>query len=248
MSSTSATILPDPQHLRLLGLVSDDRGIVATVAAIAVTSVCPQCGHPSRRIHSHYVRHVADLPWQGIAFRLELHMHRFFCDRLECSQRIFTERLPGTLAPSARTTLRLATSPPGGRLGLGRSSGQASVGEVWGSRACATGSAGVSRDTLLRVIRRMPAADPARHSPSWASTISPCAGAIRAAPLWSISSATTWWICSTTPAPRQPLPGCAPTRRSRSSVAIAERATPRRPALPLRRPSTLPTGGICGTT
>ena len=108
MSSTPATILPDPRHLRLLGLVGDDRGIVATVAAIAPTSVCPQCGHPSRRIHSHYVRRVADLPWHGVAFRLELHVRRFFCDHLECSQRIFTERLPGTVAPSARNTLRLA--------------------------------------------------------------------------------------------------------------------------------------------
>ncbi len=155
MSSTPATILPDPQHLRLLGLVGDDRNIIATVAAIAPTSSCPQCGHPSRRIHSHYVRRVADLPWHGVAFRLELHVRRFFCDCLECSQRIFTERLAGTVAPSARTTLRLAHLLQQVGLALGGAAGTRLVGSL-GIAGLRHGSASVSRDTLLRIIRRTP--------------------------------------------------------------------------------------------
>ena len=155
MSSTPATILPDPEHLRLLGVVGDAEGIVATVAAMALTSVCPQCGYPSRRIHSHYVRRVADLPWQGIAFRLELHVRRFFCDRLECSQRIFTERLPGTVAPSARTTHRLRRLLQDVALALGGAAGTRLLGG-FGIAGLRHGSARISRDTLLRVIRRMP--------------------------------------------------------------------------------------------
>jgi transposase len=153
MSSTPTTILPDSPHLRLLGLVGDDCGIVATVAAIALTSVCPQCGYLSGRIHSHYVRHVADLPWHGVAFRLELHVRRFFCDHADCSQGIFTERLPGVVAPGARTTLRLAQVLLQVAMALGGAAGGrllASLG-VPGLRQSSTG---VSRHTLLRVIRR----------------------------------------------------------------------------------------------
>src|SRR5260370_6025914 len=50
---------------------------------------------------------VADLPWAGCALRLELYVRRFFCQNQACRRRIFTERLPGVVAPSARRTTRL---------------------------------------------------------------------------------------------------------------------------------------------
>ena len=50
---------------------------------------------------------VADLPWAGWAVRLKLHVRRFFCWNQECKGRIFTERLPTVVAPSARRTTRL---------------------------------------------------------------------------------------------------------------------------------------------
>jgi hypothetical protein len=40
--------------------------------------------------------------------RLELHVRRVFCEGPDCPQGIFTERLPGVLAPYARRTDRLA--------------------------------------------------------------------------------------------------------------------------------------------
>lgn len=153
MSSTPTTILPDSPHLRLLGLVSDAQGIVATVAAIAPTSVCPQCGSSSGRIHSHYVRHVADLPWHGVAFRLELHVRRFFCDHGACSQWIFTERLPGVVAPGARTTLRLTQVLHQVAMALGGAAGRRLLARL-GVPGLRQSSTGVSRHTLLRVIRR----------------------------------------------------------------------------------------------
>jgi len=39
--------------------------------------------------------------------RLDLQVRRFFCQNQECKRRIFTERLPGVVAPSARRTTRL---------------------------------------------------------------------------------------------------------------------------------------------
>jgi transposase len=160
MSSASATILPDPQHLHLLGLVGDDRGIVASVAAIAPTAVCPQCGHPSQRVHSQYMRHVSDLPWHGVAFRLDLHVRRFFCDHAACLQRIFTERLPEVVAPSARMTLRLAQVLQQVAVALGGAAGMRLLVSL-GVRGLRHRSRGVSRDTLLRQIRRTPLPLPA---------------------------------------------------------------------------------------
>jgi transposase len=155
MSSATATILPGPDYLRLLGLCANERGILATLVSTAVGSLCPRCGTRSRRTHSRYVRHVMDLPWQGIAFRLELHVRRFFCDHAACAQRIFTERLPGIVAPSARTTLRLTHLLHQVAVALGGAAGRRLLGSM-GVPGLRRSSVGVSRDTLLRLIRRTP--------------------------------------------------------------------------------------------
>jgi transposase len=155
MSSVAATILPGPDRLRLLGLCANERGILATVVSTAVGALCPRCGIRSTRTHSRYVRHVTDLPWQGIAFRLELHVRRFFCDHAACAQQIFTERLPGMVAPSARTTLRLAHLLHQVTVALGGAAGRRLLGSM-GVPGLRRSSAGVSRHTLLRLIRRTP--------------------------------------------------------------------------------------------
>jgi transposase len=102
-----ATILPDPTCLRLLGLSADATSITATVRTTATTGRCPLCEHPATRVHSRYTRRLADLPWHGVAMRLVLHMRKFFCETPSCPRSIFTERLPGVVAPYARRTLRL---------------------------------------------------------------------------------------------------------------------------------------------
>src|SRR5689334_23056239 len=101
------TILPDPGRLHLLQLGADALTITAEVIPVATAARCPRCDQLSARVHSRYVRTVADLPWHGVAMRLRLHVRRFFCDYLACSRQIFTERLPGIVAPYARRTQRL---------------------------------------------------------------------------------------------------------------------------------------------
>lgn len=68
---------------------------------------CPHCATPSSAVHSRYTRMPADLPWGGYAVRFLLHVRKFFCRIPTCPQRIFTERLPGVVAPLARKTVRL---------------------------------------------------------------------------------------------------------------------------------------------
>lgn len=102
--SPAATILPDPTRLHLLRLTATASCITAVVATKQPAAQCPLCGGTTRRVHSQYVRQVADLPWYGVAFRLQLHVRRFFCDQLGCARQVFTERLPGLVAPHARGT------------------------------------------------------------------------------------------------------------------------------------------------
>ena len=69
-------------------------------------SVCPACGTASRRVHSRYRRKLADLPWEGLPVVILLETRKFFCVGDGCRLRIFTERLPGTVARYARRSCR----------------------------------------------------------------------------------------------------------------------------------------------
>jgi len=141
------TLLPDPTCLHLNLLDASKTAITAVVTTTAKEAVCPLCQRCSARIHSRYVRAVADLPWMGCAVRLELHVRRFFCPNPECTRQIFTERLPNVVAPSARRTMRLTD--------VFTLIGFALGGEA-GKRLVAGMGLVTSPDTLLRLIRAQP--------------------------------------------------------------------------------------------
>ena len=66
------------------GLVAESvscvgKTMVVTARAEAGEAFCPVCGEASRRVHSHYVRHVRDLPFSGRGVRLRLAIPRFSC-------------------------------------------------------------------------------------------------------------------------------------------------------------------------
>jgi transposase len=148
----SATILPDPERLHLIHLVATGAEITAVVATTAVRAVCPLCGRSSSRVHSQYVRAVADVPWHGVPFRLRLHVRRFFCDEPTCPRAIFAERLPGLVAPHARRTDRLDAWLRAVGFALGGEAGTRLL-HVLGL----TATRPTSPDTLLRQIRQTPA-------------------------------------------------------------------------------------------
>lgn len=103
----SPTLLPDTSCLQLVRLEADEQSLRVIVATTSSGAFCPHCQCCSESIHSRYTRMVVDLPWAGWAVRLELHVRRFFCRNQACQCRIFTERLPNVVAPSARRTTRL---------------------------------------------------------------------------------------------------------------------------------------------
>src|SRR5436309_13138176 len=64
----------------------------------APTAMCPDCHHPSIRVHSRYIRLLRDLPITEQAVRVLLRVRRFRCPTPTCPRRTFAERLPA-LAP-----------------------------------------------------------------------------------------------------------------------------------------------------
>src|SRR6266850_3652374 len=83
--------------------------VLRQLTATAPTACCPCCAVPSSSVHSRYQRHLTELPWGMRLVRLQLMVRKFVCRNLSCARRIFTERLPALVAPSARKTNRLIT-------------------------------------------------------------------------------------------------------------------------------------------
>src|SRR5579863_3062122 len=125
---------------------SDEAVAVIMVHSVAVVSACPGCGTQSGRVHSRYRRHLADLPIAGRPVRVVVLARRFYCNTVLCGRRVFTERFDAdVLAPWARRTARLDHIVH--HLGL-----------ALGGRPAASFARRlmmpVSKDTLLRVVRR----------------------------------------------------------------------------------------------
>jgi transposase len=153
---TFAHALPDPTslHLDAWDLDKVHAQITLLISSTQAEPRCPGCHVPARYVHSHYTRMLADLPWSGYAITWRLRVRKLFCHNRKCSRRIFTERLPGLVAPWARRTLRLAAR----LLAMGLALGGAA-----GVRLSRHFGLTVSRNTLLRMIRRTPC--PALSSP-----------------------------------------------------------------------------------
>lgn len=128
----------------------DDR-IEIIAHSVTAEALCPSCGQRSRRVHSYYQRSPTDLPISDRGVRLYLTVKRFRCQTSGCSRTTFVERLPDLVAPYAQRTERLTTALNAIAFALG---GQA------GSRLATRLNMPTSGDTLLRVIRQIPAPAP----------------------------------------------------------------------------------------
>ena len=98
-------------------------------------------------MHSRYRRHVSDLPVAGRPVVVWLTVRRFFCDHVDCSACTFVEQVPGLTERHARRSVGLQAALVAVGLAL---AGRA------GSRLAATLGMGVSRSTLLRLVRALP--------------------------------------------------------------------------------------------
>ena len=140
-------LFPDAPQLRFETIEFDPQCITLQLTSTQATPTCPDCGHAAQRLHSGYVRTLADLPWADLAARLLLRVRRFFCDQLRCARTTFAERVPALVAPYARRTRRLASTQAEVGLALGGAAG---------ARLTAQQHMPASRNTLLRLIRQVP--------------------------------------------------------------------------------------------
>jgi transposase len=140
----ASTLLPDPQAICPVKIIPSHSSLTFVVKAARTQAECPRCQRPSTRVHSYYIRKVADLPWHGVAVRLHLRTRRFRCKNSLCTKRVLCERLPRIVAHYARKTVRLNEALTLIGLLLGGESG---------SRATLKLAMATSPDTLLRRVR-----------------------------------------------------------------------------------------------
>jgi transposase len=140
-------LLPPTRAVRRIKVTVESADVRLQLTTTAPAAGCPRCAVPSSVIHSRYQRHLTDLPWGTHPVRLQLTVRKFVCRNPSCPRRIFTERVPELVAPYARKTERLVTTLQAIGMALG---GQA------GTRLAHGLGLPTSRDTLLRLVRRLP--------------------------------------------------------------------------------------------
>ncbi|WP_434600592.1 ISL3 family transposase [Streptomyces sp. A5-4] len=134
--------------------MSDGELVVVRARTAAGPVACPACGARSSRVHSRYVRRLADSAVGGRPVLIELQVRRFRCGQRSCRQSTFAEQVDGL-------TVRHGRRSAGLQMVLERVAvmlaGRA------GARLSHALAARVSRSTLLRLIRRL--AEPTASTP-----------------------------------------------------------------------------------
>jgi len=125
--------------------------ITETLLSVEVASPvrwaqCPTCSHSSSRRHGQYRRHLRAQPSKGRTVNLSVQVRRFKCTNMQCSRTTFVEQIEGLAKAQQRRT-------------IGLSSAWCAMAQALGGSAAARLSAklgmAVSRDTLLRELRRL---------------------------------------------------------------------------------------------
>ncbi len=206
--------------------------VLAEGTSVLVSSACswrscPDCGIPSRRVHSRYGRQLDDRPMAGRPVLVRLIVRRFFCDSPTCLRRTFVEQIDGVTEPYQRASsglhvwLRAVAAELGGRPG---------------ARLCRKLAVPAGRMRLLRHLHAPSVPDRGGRRRCSASTSSPSAVAAATEPSWSTSRGTrSSTSCRTIP-PRHWPRGCASTPAPRSCAETGPAPIP----APSRKPPPMP--------
>ncbi|WP_420719402.1 transposase family protein [Streptomyces sp. RTd22] len=84
-----------------------------TARCTTLRTRCPECGTSSGRVHSRYVRRLADAAIGGQMTAIDLEVRRFFCDNGGCGKKTFAEQVEGS--PSATDVGPLYSNKPWNR-------------------------------------------------------------------------------------------------------------------------------------
>jgi transposase len=140
-------LLPPTRSVRLTRMTMETAYVLVQLMTTTPAAGCPRCAALSSSVHRRYQRRLTDLPWGTRPVRLQLTVRKFVCRHPSCRRRIFTARVPELVAAYARKTPRLVAALQAIGVALG---GQA------GARLTHRMGLPASRDTLLRLVRRLP--------------------------------------------------------------------------------------------
>ena len=140
-------LFPNELQLCIDGVEMENESISICVRSTNEKDACPNCQTISKRVHSLYQREPADLPLAGYTIRLDMTVHRFFCDNSNCKAKTFTERMPSFIQHYARQTNRLTNMQQAVAFEAGGEGGK---------RVLTALDMPVSSDTLLRLIHNAP--------------------------------------------------------------------------------------------
>lgn len=141
----SDLLLPSKLDLTLFNYEVLPAQVNLEVFSNSCSSICPQCGYSSSKIHSYYYRNIGDLPSGGRTVRIKLQVGKYFCKNSDCNRKIFTERFTSDLVSYGRRFERLNEVLTFCGLELGGNSSKRQS-EYYG--------VSVSASTILRLIKK----------------------------------------------------------------------------------------------
>jgi transposase len=140
-------LFPHLRGLYVEQIQPDGAGVVMQARSRAAGAACPACDAWSSRVHSGYVRTVADGPAGQRPVVIRLAVRRFLCRNPACEAVTFAEQVDGLTGRYLRRSLPL--------LGLMAQVGLALAGRA-GARLAAALGAAAHRTTLLRLVAALP--------------------------------------------------------------------------------------------
>ena len=123
------------------------RSVRVAARTTASSARCPGCGAVSRRVHSRYERRLLDTAAGGCEVVICLVVRRFRCLSADCAKATFAEQVDGLAGRHARRTPAATAVLQAVALALGGRAGARLSGRL---------AAGVSRMTMIRLVRAMP--------------------------------------------------------------------------------------------
>jgi transposase len=144
-------LVPSYPGLKLERTYVGEGRVVLLVKSTQPTALCPLCNTQATRVHSNYTRTLTDLCWADYTVKILLGTKRFYCPNPQCPKTTFAQRFDQAISPYARRTKRCEAKLEAIAQELGGAAG-ARLSEVLGLK--------VSRDTLLRILQRVPLPPP----------------------------------------------------------------------------------------
>jgi transposase len=140
-------LLPHLAGVQLERVSRSGRSVRVAAKATAASARCPDCGTASRRVHSKYERRLLDTAAGGCEVVICLVVRRFRCQAPECGKSTLAEQVEGLTGRHARRTSAATAVLQAVALALGGRAGARLSGRL---------AAGVSRMTMIRLVRAMP--------------------------------------------------------------------------------------------